>query len=257
MSIFEKLFGGLGAQQPQQQPAQQQQQQAPAQPGNLPATPPATNPVGTAGTANNGVVPNNNATDNTSKSGLDAFADIWNTAPNPGQQGQPLFNVSQDKMMEAARKQNFVNGINPEHLAKAAAGGQEGIQAILDIVNTATQNAYAQSAFAGTKLIEGALDKSQFARTSDLDNRFKTLTVSNSLQAENPIFSNPAAKPMLDSIQQNLIVKYPNATPTELANMAKSYLQEFVSAANAPQAQQQQQQQAAAKKGDDWSAFFA
>lgn len=254
MSIFEKLFGNV---QPQVAAPAQQPQAAPAQPGNLPATPPATNPVATNGTANNGVVPNNNATDPAAKSGLDAFADIWQANPNAGQQGQPLFNVSQEKMMEAARKQNFVNGIDPQLLEKAAAGGQEGVQALMQVINLATQNAYAQSAFAGTKLIEGALDKSQFARVSDLDTRFKSLSVSNNLQAENPIFTNPAAKPMLDAIQSQLLVKYPNATPNELTNMAKTYLNEFVTAANAPQAQQQQQQQAKAKQGDDWSTFFA
>lgn len=253
MSIFESLFGKVN--QPAAPAPQAPAQQAPATPGNLPATPPASNPVQTPGTANNGVIPNNPATDDKSKSGLDAFADIWNTTNN-GQQGQPLFNVSHDKMMEAARNQNFVNGVSKELTDKVAAGGPEAVQAILEIVNFATQNTYAQSAYAGTKLIEGALDKGKFARSSDVDNRFKTLSVSNTLQSENPVFSNPAAKPMLDMIQQNMMLKYPNASPAELANLSKQYLGSFVDAFKAPETQQQQQQQANAKQGEDWNLFF-
>lgn len=228
-------------------------------PGNIPANAAVTSATAnTPATAPNGTVPA--AAGNTNepaKSGLDQFADLFNTDPNAQQQGQPLFNVSHEKMMEAARKQNFTAGIAPELLAKVTAGGAEAAQAMVDIMNIVAQNSYAQSAFAGTRLIEGALDKSNFARQSDIDTRIKTVTVNNNLTQDNPVFAHPAAQPLLKSVQDQLMVKYPNATPTELTQMAQTYLTDFVKAAQGPQLAQEQQQQQKAAAGDDWSKFFA
>lgn len=258
MSIFD-MFKTVPTAQPAAPAVATPVQQAAPTPGNIPASAAAASTtVATAGTAPNGAVPVNEVTaDGATKSGLDQFADIWNTQAQQGTQGQPLFNVSQEKMMEAARKQNFGFQPSPEQAAKITAGGPEAVQAMMEMMNTMAQNVYAHSAFASTRLIEGALEKSQFARAADIDNKFKSLTVTNTLNSENPIFSNPAAQPLLDSVKNQLLVKYPNATPNELATMAKTFLQDFITAANAPQAQQQQQAQAQAAAGEDWSKFFS
>src|SRR5690242_1641917 len=62
-----------------------------------------------AGTAANGVVPANNPAVQ-EKSGLDKFADLWETPsadPNAATTGQPLFNIDPAKIQEAVRSQNF------------------------------------------------------------------------------------------------------------------------------------------------------
>lgn len=247
MSIFQNIFGAA----PKAQPVQ-----AAATPGNLSPGAPETDPVQTAGTAPNGTVPNNNATDDKSKSGLDQWADLWNTDPNAGTQGQPLFNVDQTKLLEAARKQNFAAGADPELLTKIAAGGPDAVQAMVTLMNDIGQRVYAQSAFAGTRLIEGALEKSNFARSTDIDNRFKSLSVSTNLQADNPIFNNPAAAPMLDMVKNQMLLKHPNASSAEITQMAKQYLSTFAEAFQAP-SQQQQQQQSSRAAEPDWSTFLS
>lgn len=249
MSIFDTLFNRGQQPAPAPQPAQQ-----PTTPGNIPPAP-NTAPVANAATAPNGAVPNNvPASEN--KTGLDTFADLWNVNNDGNTQGQPLFNVSQDKLMEAARKQNFTANIPPDLMEKINAGGAEAMAAMLEAMNHVSQAAYAQSAFASTRLIETALDKSQFAKSSELDSRFKSMSVANTLQAENPIFTNPAAKPLLDTVQQQMLQKYPNATPAELSRMAQEYLTNFAAAVNGPQQAQQQQAKAKANAGEDWSNFF-
>lgn len=256
MSIFDIFTKNTQPVQQQQSP-QQQQAQAQSQPGNLPANAGELQTANGAGTAPNGTVPATVATqENTVKSGLDAFADIWNTEANQGAQGQPLFNVSHDKMIEAARKQNFTAGINPELAAKITAGGPEAVVAMMEMMNTVAQNAYAQSAFAGTQLITGALDKSQFAKASDIDSRVKALGLDANLRTENPMFAHPAAQPLLQSVQAQLLTKFPNATPAELTKMAQDYLISFAQGVNAPQQQQQQQQNAKDAGGMDWSKFL-
>ena len=253
--IFKPAAPVAQTQSPQQQQAQAPNQQT--QPGNIPNPAPGQQTVATAGTAPNGAVPNNpEVVAGAAKSGLDAFADIWNTTAGAGAQGQPLFNVSQDKLMEAARKQQFNTGVTPEMMAKVTAGGPEAVQAMVEMMNTMAQNVYAQSAHASTQLITGALDKSQFAKQGDIDTRVKALGLENNLRAENPMFSHPAAKPMLESIQSQLLVKFPNATQSELTTMAKDYLVSFASAANAPAEQAAAAQKSKVPVGEDWNKFF-
>jgi hypothetical protein len=250
MSVFAKLFGPAPA-------APAQAAQIPSQPGQLPANAAAAVASTTsAGTGTNGVVPATPATtEGVVKSGLDGFSDIWNTEANKGDPGQPLFNVSHDKMMEAARKQNFTAGINPDLAAKIAAGGTEAVAAMMEMMNTVAQNAYAQSAFAGTRLIEGALEKSQFAKSADIDNRIRSTALNSTLQQDNPMLSHPAAQPILNSIQQTLLVKFPNATAQELAGMAKSYLTEFATAANGPANTAAAANTQTGPKETDWSKW--
>lgn len=258
MSIFDTLFGKapVAAAPAPQQPQQQQQTTTP---GNIPdSAATKSQAVSTTGTAPNGTVPVNDATkDGATKSGLDQFADIWDTSAQPGAQGQPLFNISQEKVMEAARKQDFIaQAATKEQLDKIMAGGAEAAQAMMEIMNTVAQNSFAQSALAATKLIDGALDKGGFARLSDVDTRVKNISVTNTLQQENPVFAHPAAQPMLDAVKNQLMVKYPNATPNELTAMAKNYLTEFVTAATPQQQAQTPQGNKGNRSEPNWGELF-
>lgn len=254
MSIFEKIFGTAV-----QTPAPVQQPQAAPTPGNIPANAAtALASTATPGTAPNGTVPGTtDITGGKAASGLDQFADLFNTDPaKAGEQGQPLFNVSHEKVLESARKQDFMAAITPEKLQLMAAGGPDAIKAMLETMQEMVQNGYAQSTFTATKLIEGGLEKGNYARTSDVDNRIRSSSVDNTLRDANPLFSNPATQPILENLKASLLVKFPQATPTEIAAMANSYIVEFAKEARAPQeaaaaaARNKQGPQAV-----DWSTF--
>ncbi len=231
-------------------------QQAAPTPGNIPADAASRlQATANAATAPNGVIPADmNTQIQKPESILDNFKDIWNTPTNNSAAPAPLFNISQDKLMEAARKQNFKPQLSQEQMAAINAGGPEAMQAMLEVVNTMTQDVYAQSAFAATQLISGALDKSGFAKRADVDSAVKNNLVSDSLRTANPIFSNPVTAPLMEGLKQQILLKNPNASPTELTQLAQEYLQGFMQLAGSPQ--QQQQQQAAASKGEDWDKFF-
>jgi len=57
-----------------------------------------------------------------------------------------------------------------------------------------------------------------------LPGQFKQFSVRDSLQSENPQFSNPAVQPLLDVIQQRLAERFPEASSSELMTHAKKYL---------------------------------
>lgn len=219
MNFMTKLFGNV---QPQQAPA------APSTPGNIPATTEqtaatVTNPA----TAPNGTVPVTGAaaTGASTGSSVADFADLWQTDPNASSEvGQPLFNVSQDTLLATARKQDFKPVVTQEQMQAIAAGGQEAINAMAEMINNATQVGYAQSVLATTKLIDGALNKSNFAKSADVESRIREVQLRTSLREENPVFSDPAYAPMLETAQKQFQVKYPTATSKELKDMAINYL---------------------------------
>jgi hypothetical protein len=248
MSAMQSIFGAA----PQQQLPQQQQ----TTPGNIPASAAATmattnNPA----TAPNGAIP---ATTTGKDGGLQspdaAFADLWKTdTSNQSQQGQPLFNVSREKLLETARLQDFKQAVTPEQMTAIAAGGEGAVSAMMDMINAVTQQGYAQSVFATTKLIEGALEKSNFAKQDQLATTIRDLNFQTGLRETNPVFSNPVFSPLMETAQKQFQVKYPTATAAELQGMAVKYVESMVQQYNKPNQEAAVKKQAAS--GVDWSSF--
>jgi hypothetical protein len=242
MGLFDFFTGGTPAPAPAPQPT----------PGNIPPnTGMPANP--TPGAAPNGTVPEQPAPP------LADFQDLWKTEqdPNAVQQPEGIFaNVDPKQFVEAASKINFTKQIAPEQLQAIAAGGEEAVKAFAAALNSVGQNAYAQSSFAATKMIEAALAKSKDNFMKELPQHIKSETVAATLKDSNPLFNNPATQPILAGLQQQLTVKFPQASPKEIADMAQKYLTQFASAI-----QPQQPTQATSKSGKpvketDWSSFL-
>lgn len=247
MSIMQRMFGTNPA------PA------ATIQQGSLPATGAPLAAVTNPATAPNGAIPVSGtpATTPAAASPVDALADLWKNDPNASSSvGQPLFNVDKTKLLETARQESFKEQVSQEQMAAIAAGGEQGFAAMMDIMNGMNQRAYAQSVHATTKLIDGALEKSNFARADELDTRIRNVQTRNSLNESNPVFSNPAFAPLLDSARNQFQVKYPTATAAELTKMTNDYVMQLVSEVNKPALQQQQQLTHQQTAGTDWSKFL-
>ena len=240
-----------------QQPQQQVNQNPGAgQPGNIPPqNAPTTNQ--TAATAPNGAVPiGADQASNNTQTPLDQFGDLFKIDPNAQQQNAntPIFNVDPQKMMEAAGKVNFAQVVTPEILNGIQAGGEAGAQALITALNSVSQQVYAQSAIASTKLIEQAIGKARESFTAEIPDIIKAKTLDESMRNTNPAFSHPAAQPVVQMIQENLRLKHPNATVQELQQLAQNYFQSL-GAAFTPNQQQQQNSQ---KPGEvDWSTFLS
>lgn len=252
MSIFEKLFGNTASQQPAA-PQNQQAQQQP-QPGNLPATPVATTaPQGTAGNIN---AAGTNEVANTAASPLDEFKGLWETSATDNKEDQPIgFNVDPQKLMEAASKVDFTKVIKPEDMAAITAGGEGAAQAFMRVINSVTQNSYAQSALATSKIVEAALAQAQEKFEAKIPSYIKKQNLSNSLREENPALSHPAAAPILTAIESQLTVKYPSATGAEIKKMATDYLTSFATAVT-PKKSEETTGGKGGKTEMDWSTFL-
>lgn len=253
MSMFQNVFSGGN----QPTPAPNANPNPPT-PGNIPDGTP--NSGGTPnGAAPNGVLPNPDPNAKPAEATPFAdFAELWQpvkTDPNaPAPQSGVFGEIDPKKFQEAAGKIDFGKVVSPEMLAAISAGGEGAQQAFVTAMNKIAQGVYAQSAFATTKIVEQALNKSKESFLSELPTHIKKQTVTDSLRAENPIFNNPAVAPIISALEAQMTVKYPNATAPEITAMARQYVEQLgTSFAPKPKAE------SSAKKGKgetDWSTFL-
>lgn len=205
------------------------------------------------GTDNNGVVP---VTPDPNASPLDKFNKVWETDPNakaPENPAEMFANLDPAKIQEASKKVDFSKVVTQENLAKITAGGPEAAKAFMESMNAMAQQTYAQSAMATTKIVEQALSKQQASFDAQLPTMVKRLSSSEALN-QNPVFSNPALKPVVDAMQQTLIQKNPNATVTEINQQLNDYFN-AVGLQFAPKAPETPASKAKASE-TDWEKFF-
>ena len=241
------MFKAATAQQPQQNPNQ-------ATPGNIPDNAAQiTASLKTPGAAANGMVPGTANADDNTKSPLDTFNDLWKNDPSLTVAPEPLFKISNEQLVNASRTQDFRNSVTKEQLTSIAKGGPEAVEAFANALNTLAQDTYARSAVATTKLIEQAVAKNNNQLTSKFNDQIRSTGVSNSLKAENPAFSNPAVQPLIQAMQSQMLLKYPNASESEIKSMALQYINAFAQAVTKPEPAV-----ATKQTGEeiDWSSFL-
>ncbi len=216
MSIFQKIFGAAAAPAP-----------APAAPGvtNNVTTNPAPNPpASSAVTAPNGTVPADGAK-GPAGSPEDKFAGLWEPTPTPDPKpGDGDSTLTPEKIHEAASKVDFSRVLDQDSLKKIAEGGEGAMQALATLLNKTAQTTYAQSITVANKMIETQVNKAREEFTSQLPNLVKKQTMQDSLLSENPAFKKPSVAPVVAAIQAQLAEKHPNATASELNQLAKEFL---------------------------------
>lgn len=207
------IFGRGQPQQPQQ-PAPQPQQ------GGQQPSPMAQN--------NPGADPSNSP--QPSSSPLDAFKDIWsnnnngNGDPNADPFASPLFGTDPAKIVEAAKKADFMSQLPAELVQRAMSGSDP--QAFMDVINQVAQNSLALSLQLSTVTVEQAGTR--------IGDRFKKATPGmvkdvqlSGMRSENPVLQNPAAEPMLRMIRDRIRNQDPSLSPQEIQAKAEDYLTTF------------------------------
>lgn len=218
MSVFDIFSKAAPAPAPIQQPA------APTPVGTakvVDATPSLV-PVISPGTAPNGMVPNNVVTE---KSPLDPYATLWDTDPNIKKPGEYVpQQLDAGKLQEVVSKVDMTKVITPAQMAAINAGGEGATAALMASLNAVAQQTLLQSTVVANKMIESAVAQAITATTAKIPALMKELNLSNSLIEKNPIFSNPAVKPVIEAVKSQLSTKFPNATTQELTSMAQDFV---------------------------------
>ena len=204
-----------------------------------------------AQTAPNGVVPANSS----GESPLDKFKDLWQPVQTDPNAPKPAGPVTAEQIMEAAGKVDFSKVLAQDDLAKIAAGGQDAVVALTSILNKTMQTSYGHSALAATKLVEQAVSQAEDRFASRLPSLINQQSSKNALLGDNPAFKNPAVSPIVEIIHSQLTEKFPTATPTEIAQMAKEMMAGAAQVFN-PNQNQEVASKSKQKQGEDWSSYL-
>lgn len=200
----------------------------------------------------------NVATTTEPASPLDQFSKLWEDDPNktPAEQFGVLGEINAQKIMEVAGKVNFAQVVKKEDLAAIKNGGDEALNALGRALNSVSQATYGQSALAASKLIEQASTKIEEKILSTLPDKIKHLSFSNSLREENPAYAHPAAAPIVQMIETQMATKYPNATTSELKQMAQDYFTRTFSAISGADKQAAEEANRKSANEIDWAKEF-
>lgn len=200
---------------------QQQPQQGTVNPGNLPnAVNPSTDPANPTAPAK---TPEQLAAEQASVSPLDQFKDLWETSSNKGEDDAPK-PLNAQELQAAVSKADFSKAISPELLAQISAGGEEAARALPAILNAVAQQTMVQSTLVNNKLMEQAVAAAIAKQDISLASKLREQQAASHLKDSNPLFDNPAVKPVIEATRQQLLQKFPNATPAEITKMTNSYI---------------------------------
>ena len=228
-----------------QQPAVQAQAPVATQPGASALNNAATNIAASDATRAAATV-----TDTKAAAPLAQFEKLWENAGNDSTSTASkgvLPAVTAEQLTGALANSNFLSNVDPQLLAKAAAGDAT---AFSDVINSGLRTVMTQAVLTSHSLIEaGAKSHGEQLRTS-LPSMVRSSNVSDSLQ-DNPLYSNPAAKPMVDMVKAQLEAKHPQASAREIAELTHNFIKDFAGLATPKQ--ETQAQKGRTPEGDtDW-----
>ena len=252
MSFFEGIFGG--------KPTEQSQTQQPIQ--IMLPTADLGSYANASGNASQQQTPQPAQT-------ADPMDSLWE--PTIGADGNPVitdtpalgsginFNLDMGKLDTHFATVDFTKGIAPELFSSVAAGGDQALAALPQIINAAVRQAVLTSAQSTAKLVQGTVTNADSNIASLVQAEIKRMGLQNTVQ-QNPVYSNPMYAPIVSMVQKQVLQKYPNASSEDLARSVDTYFKKMGSDLNPTAAGAGQFSIAAHNNtvdtGTDWTKYF-
>jgi len=188
----------------------------PVPPGNLPPTAGVTDPL-------NPQVP---ATPPEPESPLAQFEKLWEPIPTDPNAPTPTAPVelNAEDVQKAVANATFTQAITPEQLTAIGQGGEAAQAAFTEAMNAVAQQVMVQATLVGNKLTDKAVATALKAQESKLPQLLRDQATTAHLSDTNPVFDNPAVKPIVEQTKAQMLQKFPNATPTEITQMTQDFI---------------------------------
>lgn len=158
---------------------------------------------------------------------LDKLKGTWDTPVPPTNAPTPppnfLDNINEENVNKAAKGVDFRKTVTQEVFDKVAKGGSEGVQAILDAMNTMNQDVYGKGALATGQIVKKALQEQKDAFLKELPKLIRDQSIKGASKKANPLFDNPALKPISSALETTFAAQHPNASAEEVAAMVNDY----------------------------------
>lgn len=159
------------------------------------------------------------------------FENLWH--PNVDKEGNPIVEdntpqgylpkLDSKKLGDLVNKMNFTDGITEEEMTAMKAGGEGAVTANLAVLNRAARKAFTVSLSAATRLTEQGFTNAQGRFTSEIPEHVRGMLTDNELSGSIGILKNPAFAPVVDSVKQQYLKKFPKAGPKEVNSAVKQY----------------------------------
>ena len=219
----------------------------PATPGNIPA--PTIQPGVAPGMDLNGLVPAV-PTPTVAETPLTPFTNLWDDVPSPNAVVTNLNSYNPQDIATAMGKIDLSSAITPEHMQAITHGGQDAAAAFAAAMQAVAQKAMVQATLVSSQLTKKAVEDAVAATRATLPDLLREQGAQNHMRETNPLFSNPAVKPVIEAARSQLLSKYPNATHSEITGMVNDYIR-AMGTAFAPPAPN-----VAGANDVDWEAFM-
>lgn len=249
-------------------------QQSPNTGANSGNTNSGTDPTGNTG--NNSILPNplnpqgNNQQlpANQNVQGNDPMADLaklWETTPVDPANPTPATpgyvpKIDPKQLGDTVGKMDFTKQITPEQRAAMLSGGEAGLTAMMDLINSVGRQAVATTYQAGQNMMASALERAEAGFMEKVPGHVRNANTSAAL-ATNPLVNNPAYAPLVDNVKNQFLNKFPKATPDQVSVAVNGYFDKMAAdlkapATNAAKPDNTQKLRAGAGDADwmDWAA---
>jgi hypothetical protein len=201
----------------------------------------------------NGNADPNNPNGGTPANPLDAYAKMWDTAANTQAETPPAFALDQETLDKVTSGLDFTKGVDQTLVQQALAGNAE---ALLKVINAASQQAY-KSAMAHTSTLTDKFVsiREQHAQKG-VDSRVRQNLTAQAL-ASTPNYNHPVVKNQLNQIANQIAAQNPDASPQEIAETAKKYLNDLINAINPQSNTNGSQGEDGQQTGEvDWTSYL-
>jgi hypothetical protein len=178
---------------------------------------------------------------------LAPFAKMYDTSKTPD--APPQFALDGAALETAAKSLNFMQGVDPALMQKAQSGDSA---ALLQLIEHTGRMAY-QSALSHSSTLTGKFTEAREAfNNKDFSGRVKSeLTVNAMTGMAN--FNHPVVRKELIKVAKDMQSQHPDASPQEVAEMAKTYITELSRAVNPTSSQNSSKNE---PQATDWDNFF-
>lgn len=194
------------------------------------------------------------------ESPLENFKDLWiiddKQRPQNAQEAlTPNFKIDAVAISEAAKGIDYSKLVPPEMMSKALGGD---VASFAQILNAVTQAATANAGINSARIVEAALGHQAKSFAEVLPAEVRRHNVASQITQDHPIFSNPAAAPMVGMLKDQFAAKYPMATPAQISDYTASYLTDFVKSLGGtmPDANAEAAKRVADSKTTDWDNYL-
>lgn len=158
---------------------------------------------------------------------LAPFKDLWEDMPSDPNNPDPSptsFTLNPADVEKAVAKADFSSAITPEHLTAIGEGGEAAKVAFSEALNAVAKQVLTQATLVSNKLAENMVEKALAIQAEKIPGLVRDNVTTSHLNDSNPIFSNPAVKPVIEATKDRLLIKFPDATPAEITKMTNDFI---------------------------------